>query len=111
MSHAPMVSHFAGKFSIPVLFIDYSLAPENPFPTAINEVLKVYQTLLLKHASSEIIFMGDSAGGGLAISVLSKNKGVDSWELEFVDNTQIGLYLLEIIERNGGRSVIKVVKE
>ena len=72
VSHAPLVSHFAGKFSIPVLFIDYSLAPENPFPTAINEVLKVYQTLLLKHASSEIIFMGDSAGGGLAISVLSK---------------------------------------
>lgn len=71
-SHTPIVSHFAGKFSIPVLFIDYSLAPENPFPTAINEVLKVYQTLLLKQASSEIIFMGDSAGGGLAISVLSK---------------------------------------
>lgn len=71
-SHTPLVSHFADKFSIPILFIDYSLAPENPFPTAINEVLKVYQTLLLKHVSSEIIFMGDSAGGGLAISVFSK---------------------------------------
>ena len=48
---------------------------------------------------------------GKSISVLSKNNGVDSWELEFVDNTQTGLYLLEIIERNGGRSVIKLLKE
>jgi epsilon-lactone hydrolase len=70
-SHQAIVSHFAENLDTRILFIEYSLAPENPFPTAINEILNVYQFLLLKNQTPEIIFMGDSAGAGLSISVIS----------------------------------------
>jgi monoterpene epsilon-lactone hydrolase len=70
-SHQALVSHFADILGTSMLFIEYSLAPENPFPSAINEVLKVYQFLLLKNQIQDIIFMGDSAGAGLSMSVIS----------------------------------------
>ncbi len=70
-SHQALVSHFADILGTPILFIEYSLAPENPFPSAINEILKVYQFLLLKNKIQDIIFMGDSAGAGLSMSVIS----------------------------------------
>jgi len=70
-SHQALVSHFADKLDIPVLFIEYSLAPENPFPSAINEILKVYQFIFNKNQMNDISFMGDSAGAGLAMSVIS----------------------------------------
>lgn len=71
-SHGSLVSHLANQFELPILFIEYSLAPENLFPTAINEIVKVYQSILQTYSKSEIILMGDSAGAGLAISVISK---------------------------------------
>lgn len=70
-SHQALVSHLAEKLDTPILFIEYSLAPESPFPSAINEILKVYQFILLKNQIQDIIFMGDSAGAGLSISVIS----------------------------------------
>jgi acetyl esterase/lipase len=72
ISHGSLITHLTNKFNLPILFIEYSLAPENPYPTALNEVIKVYQSILEKHSQNEIIFMGDSAGAGLAISVISK---------------------------------------
>jgi epsilon-lactone hydrolase len=71
-SHQALVSHLAKHLSLPVLFVDYSLAPEKPYPNAVNEVLRVYDYLLHQHPVVEIVFMGDSAGGGLAVSVISK---------------------------------------
>ena len=77
-SHQAMVSHVSANLQTPVLFVEYSLAPEHPFPAALNEVFSVYKHLLLKHSEKDIIFMGDSAGAGLALSVLSKinNEGI-----------------------------------
>lgn len=47
----------------------YSLAPDNPFPKALNEVVFLYKHLLDSGFKSEnIIMAGDSAGGGLAIA-------------------------------------------
>src|ERR1700759_3820690 len=37
-----MISHFATAFSARILFIEYSLAPEKPFPNAPDDILKVY---------------------------------------------------------------------
>jgi len=71
-SHQSLVSHLSKHLSLPVLFVDYSLAPEKPFPSAIIDILDVYQHLLLQHPEADIILMGDSAGAGLSLSVLSK---------------------------------------
>lgn len=65
-----MISHFSTAFSVKVLFIEYSLAPEKPFPNGINEVLKVYRAFHRKYPDSKIAVMGDSAGGGLAATLV-----------------------------------------
>lgn len=67
-SHKAMVSHIAESTKSKILFVAYSLAPENPFPVAINEIVKVYKALLRTNAKSKITFIGDSAGGGLVVS-------------------------------------------
>src|ERR1700704_1148426 len=44
-TYQAMISHFASSFSAKVLFIEYALAPEKPFPNAINDILKVYREI------------------------------------------------------------------
>ncbi|MCA9682397.1 MAG: alpha/beta hydrolase [Myxococcales bacterium] len=51
-----------------VLVHDYRLAPEHPVPAGLDDSLAVYQALLeAGHRPEQIIFSGDSAGGGLAV--------------------------------------------
>lgn len=74
-SHKAMVSHIAERTKTKILFIEYSLAPEYPFPAAINEIVKVYSELLRTNPKSKITFIGDSAGGGLTVaSIHSMNE-------------------------------------
>ncbi len=49
---------------------DYPLAPEHPFPAALDAVWAAYRSLA-QEGSSAIALAGDSAGGGLALAVLS----------------------------------------
>jgi len=54
-----------------VLCIDYRLAPEHPFPAALEDTIAAYRWLLEQGIShSRIILVGFSAGGGLALSTL-----------------------------------------
>jgi epsilon-lactone hydrolase len=54
-----------------VLLVDYRLAPENPFPSAIEDALAVYKWLLKENVDPrKILICGDSAGGGLALITL-----------------------------------------
>jgi len=55
-----------------VLFPEYRLAPEHPFPAAINDVLTVWNWVRRDRKYSErgMAVAGDSAGGGLAVSLL-----------------------------------------
>jgi epsilon-lactone hydrolase len=55
-----------------VLFFDYRLAPEHPFPAAVEDAGKVYRWLTGRTPPAQIAFMGDSAGGGLALGTLHK---------------------------------------
>jgi monoterpene epsilon-lactone hydrolase len=55
-----------------VLFPEYRLAPEHPFPAAIDDVLAVWRWLRTAQAlgARSIAVAGDSAGGGLAVALL-----------------------------------------
>lgn len=64
-------SRLTKVLQIPVLIADYRLAPENPFPAAVEDVKAVYKHLRKdRYRPEQIILGGDSSGGGLAISSL-----------------------------------------
>ncbi len=53
------------------LMVDYRLAPEHPFPAALNDALVAYDWLLHQNwAPEQILIAGDSAGGGLVLATL-----------------------------------------
>jgi monoterpene epsilon-lactone hydrolase len=64
---------------IPIITIEYRLAPEHPFPAGLNDGLTVYRWLLKNGYSHEDIgVFGDSAGGNLALTMplLARDEGL-----------------------------------
>ena len=54
-----------------VLSVDYRVAPEHPFPAALEDALCAYQWILEQgYTAKRLIVVGDSAGGGLALALL-----------------------------------------
>jgi monoterpene epsilon-lactone hydrolase len=69
--HRIHVSKFVKGTDIGALLFEYRLAPENPFPAALADSVEAYRWLLAKGvSSSNIVFAGDSAGGGLCLATL-----------------------------------------
>jgi epsilon-lactone hydrolase len=53
-----------------VLFFEYRLAPEHPFPAALDDAVAAYRWLTARFDRRHIAFAGDSAGGGLLIATM-----------------------------------------
>lgn len=74
-SHQDLMGRIAKGSGMRIFAINYRLAPEHPFPDALNDTLEAYDYLLSDHFSSkQIIVSGTSAGGGLALAVILKLK-------------------------------------
>lgn len=70
-THRELVGRFAEAVNKKILVIEYRLAPENPFPAALDDALTAYRWLLGQKINPDRLFLcGDSAGGGLALAAL-----------------------------------------
>lgn len=65
-----MISRIARAGKVKAFSLDYGLAPEHPFPTALNETIAAYKWLLKDYPPTKIVLAGDSAGGSLVLSAL-----------------------------------------
>jgi acetyl esterase/lipase len=70
-SHRHLASELGRAAGVPALAIDYRMAPESPFPAAVDDALAAYRWLLDQGLSPRrIAIAGDSAGGGLSVALL-----------------------------------------
>jgi acetyl esterase/lipase len=66
-----LTAHLVLRTGVTALSLDYRLAPEHPFPAAIDDVTAAYRALLDDGTDpATVVLAGDSAGGGLAITGL-----------------------------------------
>ena len=81
LAYRAYCSNFAARAGVRVLNVDYRLAPEHPFPAAVDDALRAYQWALANGTpASRIVIAGDSAGGGLTAAALIaiRDRGLDT---------------------------------
>ena len=70
-THRPLAAYIARACGVRALLLNYRLAPEHPFPAAVDDTVAAYRWLLYNcFKAHDIVFAGDSAGGGLALAAL-----------------------------------------
>jgi len=70
-THRGMAARISKAANAKLLLVDYRLAPENPFPAAVEDSRKTYKWMIEQGIrSSKLIIAGDSAGGGLTVATL-----------------------------------------
>lgn len=70
-----LTTKLASSTFMDVLCFDYRLAPEHPYPAALEDAMKAWDYLmLLGYGAREVIVAGDSAGGNLALALVLRLK-------------------------------------
>src|SRR6266542_4949301 len=93
---ADLASQVGRRTSAKVISVDYRLAPEHPYPAAVDDALAAYQALLRNGtAPSDIALAGESAGGGLAVATLvtARDHGLPLPAAAFVMSPYVDLTL------------------
>lgn len=69
-THVEMLASLAERSRREVVGIEYRLAPEHPYPAALEDALRAFDALVASGTSpSQIVLAGDSAGGNLALAL------------------------------------------
>jgi monoterpene epsilon-lactone hydrolase len=93
---ADLASQIGRRTDAKVISVDYRLAPEHPYPAAVDDALAAYEALLHDgFPPSDIAFAGESAGGGLAIATLvnARDHGLPLPAAAFVMSPYVDLTL------------------
>ncbi len=70
-----LTTKLAMSTSMDVLSFDYRLAPEHPYPAALEDAMKAWNYLMqFGYGARDVIIAGDSAGGNLALTLVHKLK-------------------------------------
>jgi len=70
-THAALAAGLARRAGVRAVLPDYRLAPEDPFPAAVEDALAAYRELVAEAGGAgRVVLAGDSAGGGLALATL-----------------------------------------
>jgi epsilon-lactone hydrolase len=68
-SHADLIARLCLEVKATVIAPEYRLAPEHPYPAALDDARAVYEALTARTTTARIVLAGDSAGGNLALSL------------------------------------------
>jgi epsilon-lactone hydrolase len=75
--YRPLVSALVTAAGVGALVPDFRLAPEHPFPAAVEDALSAYRWLLSQRGAGGVVLAGDSAGAGLACSLMLTARAQD----------------------------------
>jgi epsilon-lactone hydrolase len=78
-THRALIARIARASKARALAINYRLAPDHPFPAAVDDAAAAYRWLVSGgHQARKIVVVGDSAGGGLTLALLATLRGVSA---------------------------------
>ncbi len=71
-THDALCREITHRTEYSVIAVDYRLAPENPFPSGLEDVEEAYEWVLSNYKDTKILVCGDSAGGNLSTALTIK---------------------------------------